>query len=283
MGVRGRENIITIGLINYIVAAVAIAPYVYLSQSQYESSSIDLNAVLTGGSMGLIYFIAFFFVIYCVRVVGASSSTVVGSLSLLIPIIVAAIVWASHPNLVQIGGIVLALASLIMVGVKTGNVGGASSVSVKKELESKSSQASLDWIAFGVLSGFFLLCGLSRVSQEAFKYLSVESQKPVFLIAAFVVAATPSLIMLLWRRLRILKMEWFVGIIMGLSNGLQTFFILKTLDAYPGYVAFPVTSAGGIVFTTLVATQILGEKLSPRAYVGIGVAVVALFLLNWGG
>jgi len=59
--------------------------------------------------MGLVYFVAFFFVIYCVRVVGVSSTMVVSSLSLLLPIIVAAFVWESTPNMIQIAGIALAL------------------------------------------------------------------------------------------------------------------------------------------------------------------------------
>jgi len=228
---RGSEDIITVGAINYIVAVAAIAPWYFAGVKQTG----DFMAFATGGTMGLVYFIAFFFVIYCVRVVGVSSTAVVSSLSLLLPIIVAAFVWGSTPSLIQI--------ALLFV--------------------------------------FFLLCGFSRIAQEAFKYESVIDQKPTFLLTAFTVASVPSLILLIYRFRPILKMEFLIGIIMGLSNGLQTFLILKSLDFIPGYIVFPLSSAGGIVFTTAVATSMLHEKLHKQAYLGIVVSVVALVLLNW--
>jgi drug/metabolite transporter (DMT)-like permease len=265
---RGSEDIITIGAINYIVAAIAIAPWYFTGVEQTG----DTMAMVTGGTMGLVYFVAFFFVIYCVRVVGVSSTTVVGSLSLLLPIIVAAFVWDSTPNLIQIAGIGLALVSLLMIAVKP---------KTDKAIETGPEKDTEDWKQSGLLVGFFLLCGMSRIAQETFKYESVIDQKPTFLLTAFIVAGIPSLILLVYRFRPILKMEWVIGVIMGLSNGLQTFLILKSLDFIPGYIVFPLSSAGGIVFTTMVATLLLNERLRNRAYIGIAISVVALILLNW--
>ena len=235
--------------------------------------------------MGLVYFIAFFFVIYCVRVVGVSSTMVVSSLSLLLPIIIAAFVWNSTPNLTQIAGIALALVSLLMIAIKP----KPPAVKPKPDIvnpkpdktASQNEPTARDWKPLALLFVFFLLCGFSRIAQETFKYESVIDQKPTFLLAAFTVAGIPSLILLIYRFRPILKMEFAIGIIMGLSNGLQTFWMLKSLDFIPGYIAFPLSSAGGIVFTTAVATSMLNEKLGRRSYIGIAVSVVALVLLNW--
>ena len=235
--------------------------------------------------MGLVYFIAFFFVIYCVRVVGVSSTMVVSSLSLLLPIIIAAFVWNSTPNLTQIAGIALALVSLLMIAIKP----KPPAVKPKPDIvnpkpdktASQNEPTARDWKPLALLFVFFLLCGFSRIAQETFKYESVIDQKPTFLLAAFTVAGTPSLILLIYRFRPILKMEFAIGIIMGLSNGLQTFWMLKSLDFIPGYIAFPLSSAGGIAFTTAVATSMLNEKLGRRSYIGIAVSVVALVLLNW--
>ena len=266
---RGSEDIITIGAINYIVAASAIVPWYFTGIRQTG----DFVAIATGGTMGLVYFIAFFFVIYCVRVVGVSSTMVVSSLSLLLPIIVAAFVWDSTPNLIQIAGIGLALVSLLMIAVQP------KPPTVKTATQNE--PTARDWKPLALLFVFFLLCGFSRIAQETFKYESIINQKPTFLLAAFTVAGTPSLILLIYRFRPIVKMELVIGIIMGMSNGLQTFWMLKSLDFIPGYIAFPLSSAGGIVFTTAVATLMLNEKLHKRAYIGIAVSVVALVLLNW--
>ena len=242
--------------------------------------------------MGLVYFVAFFFVIYCVRVVGVSSTMVVSSLSLLLPIIVAAFVWDSTPNLIQIAGIALALVSLLMVAVKPKPPAVKSKPltvkpkppAVKPKPDKTAAQDVLtakDWKPLALLFVFFLLCGFSRIAQETFKHESVIDQKPTFLLAAFTIAGIPSLILLIYRLRPILKMELVIGIVMGLSNGLQTFWMLKSLDFIPGYIAFPLSSAGGIFFTTAVATLVLNEKLHKQAYIGIAVSVVALVLLNW--
>ena len=131
-----------------------------------------------------------------------------------------------------------------------------------------------------VLLAFFVLCGMSRICQEAFNQLSEVDQKPTFLITAFLVTALPSVVMLVARKKKVRPVEFLTGIIMGLSNAAQTFFILRSLDKFPGYIVFTVTSAGAIIFTMLIATQFLGEKLSRRMLVGIGIAVLALALLN---
>jgi drug/metabolite transporter (DMT)-like permease len=277
--VRGKEDIITAGAINYIVAAMIIAPWFFLDGQQTGNRA----AIVAGGSMGLMYFINFFFVTWCVRVVGVSSTTVVGVLSLLMPIIYAAIVWGSQPHWLQTIGIALAFVSLILIGLKpdrqaTALDGKATSLEKGAKVEPKGKTVS--WKAPLILGCFFLLCGFSRIAQESFKYESVASQKPTFLLAAFVASGIPSIVLLLWRRKRILPMEAAIGIAMGVANGSQTWFTLKSLDAMAGYIFFPVSSAGGIIFTMFVAVLWMQEKISRRALIGIGVAVVALVMMN---
>lgn len=270
--VRGKEDIITAGAINYIVAALIIAPWFVIDGQQTGNRA----AIIAGGSMGLMYFINFFFVTWCVRVVGASSTTVVGVLSMLMPIIYAAITWNSQPHWLQGIGIALAFVSLILIGLKPDR----QAVQVKDKKAADKSKEPFSWKAPLILGGFFLLCGLSRIAQESFKYESVESQKPTFLLAAFVAAGIPSIILLLWRRRKIMPMEAFVGIAMGVANGSQTWFTLKSLDAMAGFIFFPVSSAGGIIFTMFVAVLWMQEKISRRALIGIGIAVVALIMMN---
>jgi len=273
--VRGNEDVISVGAINYIVAALIIAPWFVLDGQQTG----DPAAIIAGGSMGTMYFINFFFVTWCVRTVGASSTTVVGVLSMLIPIIYAAFVWKSQPHWVQGIGIALAFVSLILIGLKPDRQ-KMKSVGLKPDSKKESKESTFSWQAPLILATFFLLCGLSRIAQESFKYESVESQKPTFLLAAFVASSIPSIILLLWRRRKILPMEAVIGIMMGVANGSQTWFTLKSLDAMAGFIFFPVSSAGGIIFTMFVAVVWLHERVSRRALIGIVVAVVALVMMN---
>ena len=271
--VRGKEDIVTAGAINYIVAALIMGPWFVIDGQQTG----DVPAMIAGGSMGVIYFIAFFFVIWCIRVVGVSSTTVVSVLSMLIPIVFAAFVWGDKPQLIQAIGIALAFVSLILIGLKPDKQANAR---LDAGSDASSQKEAFSWTAPLVLGSFFLLCGLSRVAQESFKHISPATQKPTYLLAAFVAAGIPSIILLLWRRRKVLPMEAVFGVVMGIANGSQTLFTLKTLDLIPGYIFFPVSSAGGIIFTMFVAVLWLEEKISRTARIGIGVAVVALIMMN---
>ena len=258
--IRGRDDVLTIGAINYIVAAISIVPMFLLN----DLAHVNTAAMLTGGSMGAVYFVAFFFAIYCIKMIGASSTTAVSVLSILFPITIAAMIWDEVPSSTQVVGIGLALLALTMIGNRKGN----------------DSDTIRPWVTPVMMLVFFLLCGCSRLAQETFKHTSVPEQRPTFVLTAFTIAALPSLILLVGRRRPIRLKELLLGSLLGIANMLQTHLILNCLEYYPGFIVFPVVSAGAIVLTTLVATGVLRERLSAGTCVGIGLAVVALFMLH---
>jgi drug/metabolite transporter (DMT)-like permease len=266
--VREKEDIITVGPINYIAAALFISPQFFSMEPEP-----DLNAALCGGAMGVIYFVAFFFVSYAIRNVGAAATTVVGSLSLLLPIVVAALFLEEVPNTAQCFGIGLAVVALILIGLRKR--------SKPVPTGSVDKPAKPAWLTPLVFGGFFLLAGCSRLAQRLLNHVSSKEQLPTFLFAAFVAASIPSIVFLIGRRKRVSLTEFAMGVSMGASNILQSHFILKALVLLKGFIVFPVSSSGGLVLTTFVATQMLGEKIARRTLIGIGVAVVALVLLNW--
>ncbi len=257
---RNREDIVTVGAINYIVAALLVLPEFLADQV----STISANAVATGGTMGTCYFITFFFVIHAIRRIGASSTTVIGGLSILFPIVCGAVLWNERPNTYQMAGIALAIAALSLIGRHD-----------RAEVEGRR------WLTPIILVVFFLLAGVARLAQEAFNHGSDAGQRPTFLVTAFVCAAVPSIAILAYRKLPILLPELILGVAMGSANILQLHFTLKALQYLPGFIVFPVASAGCLILTALVATQLLDERLNRRTYVGITVASVALVLLNW--
>ena len=260
---REKEDIVTVGMINYIVAALISLP------EYFQTSAADktTNAFLTGATNGSCYFIAFFFCVYAIKWIGVANSTVISILSILAPIVCGVFIWHEQPNLFQIAGIVLALVSLSLIG-GTGDATDKGKVAVKP------------WFTPWVIVGFFLLCGLSRLSQEAFKHMCSEPERPVYLTTAFVIAAVPSVLVLAWRRRAIKTSEIWLGVALGSANIFQAHFILKSLAYFDGFIVFPVVSAGSLMLVTIVATRLLGERLSRTTYIGITIACLALVLLK---
>ena len=301
---RNVENIVAIGCINYITAAVSILPF-WLQRGETGATPDDVfGAMLSGGSMGGVYFIAYFFAIAAIRWIGASAASVVSVLSILLPIAFAAWYWKDLPTTQQLIGVGLALLALILIGasrqkgdekVDHGPMEAPTEppfeVSVDTEADARVAPSYRiaptpirSWLVPIVLVVFFLLCGCSRIAQEAFKHISVAGERPTFLLTAFVVAGIPSVIFLAYQFFvvgkAIMPTEWAFGIAMGLTNILQSHFILKCLEYYSGFIVFPVTSAGSVLFTTVVATTMLGERLTLKSCIGIAIAVAALFLLH---
>ena len=262
---RKREDVIVVGAINYIAAMVLSLPEIWPSISNGESIQEMAPAVITGAVMGGCYFVCFFFVNYSIRWIGAAGSTVIAVLSILLPIICGIFIWGENPNGWQVLGIVIAMVSLTMIGAQ----------------RSKQPTGPQPWFTPIILIVFFLLAGTSRLAQEAFKHEGDPLNRPAFLFAAFLVAAVPSLVVILIRRKKVSAMAIVFGTVMGTANLLQTHFILKSLQYLEGFVVFPVTSAGGLMLTTLVATALLGERLTRRSIAGIALATAALFLLHW--
>ena len=75
--------------------------------------------MVAGGTMGACYFVAFFFVVYAIKWIGVASSTVIGVLSILCPILAGIFVWHENPNLFQMLGVGLAILSLSLIGSST--------------------------------------------------------------------------------------------------------------------------------------------------------------------
>lgn len=254
-----KNDVVSVGMVNYLVAGAITLIVAAILQPPFT-----LAGVTTGAANGICYFVAFFFLNYAVRFKGAANITIVTRLSILFPILFGIWIWNEWPDAGQATGILLACVSLVLISRRNANL----------------DRQETPPYAWAVLLVFFLIAGGSRLSQEAFRNLCEGRERAVFLMVAFVLTAIAALGVNLYRRRWGTMEEWSIGIVLGVSNLVQTFLILKALEAYPGYIVFPVVSAGSLVFTTLVAVGFLREQLSWESYAGIFLASGSLVLLN---
>ena len=262
---RKTEDSTTVGMINYIVAMFAIIPWLFPVNGDAWTST----ALVAGSANGLAYFVAFFYCVWAIRYIGVANATVVASLSMLAPILAGVLIWSESPNFFQIVGIGLSIFSLTMIGRKGDKINRGKVV--KKP-----------WFTPWIVIAFFVLCAVSRLSQESFKHMSADKdiELPVYLFSAFAVASIPSLAVLLLRRKKIKLVELVFGVVLGIANIVQIHFLLKALATLDGFIVFPLVSAGGLMLTTLIATFLMGEKLGRLSYIGIGTACLAMVLLK---
>ncbi len=253
------NNVLTIGIVNYVVGAIASVFWFLVWGKGWFTPSV----LLTGGLNGICYFCSFLLLIVIVSVKGAAITTIIARLSILLPILYGILVWSERPSVWQSIGILLAMTSLGLVGNRRTNV----------------ARQDHAWYVAGLPILFFLLAGTGRISQDMFNHLCQPEQRPAHLAIAFSVAAVPSTILFIVRRQWPTVVEWVMGTILGLINVIQVYCLLKALQVYPDYIVFPVTSAAALVFTTLMAVWMLKERLRLTTYAGIGFSVCALVLL----
>ena len=258
-----REDIVNVGMVNYVVAASVSSLLLFdAGQTAYSWSSI-----LTGICNGVCYFVAYFVLIRMVGWQGAANIAVVTRLSIVLPIVAGIAIWGERPGVMQSLGIGLACVGLVLIGRRA----------------SEPSVGATPPFALLLLAGFFFIAGGSRLAQEVFKHVCHPDERSAFLITAFGVTAIGALGVQLVRWQAPRRFEWSIGVVLGLSNLGQTYFILKALEHYPGFIVFPLASAGGLLFTTSVAVLVLKERLSLNSYLGIGLATCALALLQPDG
>ncbi len=70
------------------------------------------------------------------------------------------------------------------------------------------------------------------------------------------------------------------GVLMGVSNVINVYCVLKALSVVPATIAFPIINIGIVSFSVLVGIFAFKERITLRKGIGIVMAVVAIFLLT---
>ncbi len=72
------------------------------------------------------------------------------------------------------------------------------------------------------------------------------------------------------------------GGILGITNILATYFLVRALACLPGFIVYPSIGVGVIALTTLAGLYIWREKLRPANYVFLCMAGLAVLMINLG-
>ncbi len=255
------EDLITLGAINYIAGA----GLALLTIQETGLTTSSDTAYLLGGINGAFYFIAFIFLIPLLAHREAALSAAVSRMSILLPIFGGIIFWSERPSSLQYVGIASACFSLFLIG--------------NKGIRSRVTEGQPHRLLLMLL--FFVTAGLARLTQEAFRHYGPPEDVLHYVLSTFVVAGAISIPVLIIRRRRPTVSEVLFGSVVGISNNLQVYFILRALGEIRGFVVFPVASVGGLLLTVFFAIALLKERLTRFGFIGIGMAIFALGLLNY--
>ena len=254
------RNLLVVGAINYVVAALAVGASIIYKGSFGLANSTWIIGILAG----IAYFVSYFLLINAVKTSGISITWSVVRLSVLIPVLFSIFYWREQPSSYQIGGIACVCLSLPLLSIRPGGDG-------KPGMPGK---------ATALIIALFVASGGTNLTAKAFSEISPGDQRQMYLLFLFSTAAIVTVLATLVRRARPKLVDIPFGIVLGLCNLLAGYFLLLALMKLPGMLVFPISGSMSIALTTLAGMAIWHERLRKPAMLGVIVAVIAVVLIN---
>lgn len=202
-----------------------------------------------------------------------SYTSVIISLSSLIPTLSGAIWWDEEISPVQYVGIALLVVSLIF----------------SVDLRSKDKKSDLSWFFYCIIA--FICTGLIGVMQKLHQTSQYKNELDAFLIIAFSISFLSSLILFVFSRNRrnsvvytekksIINIKPVLllilsGLFVALNNKLNLY-LSGVLDSV---IFFPIVNGGGLILTTFAAIIIYKEKLNKFQMFGLLSGIISVILL----
>jgi drug/metabolite transporter (DMT)-like permease len=259
---------------NYLVCVITGLIFVgdleALSEINYKASWFPFGILLGGMFIGGFYCMGL-----TAQKVGVSVSTISSKMSLVIPVLFSMLVLQTESkpfNFFNYAGIGLALAAILLA-------------SVKKEKGAKQEAATpIQLMSFALPLGSFLISGMldSTLNYVNLRHIHSETLQAVFPVVIFGVAALIGLSVMLIQRRKFAWKNVIGGIYLGIPNYFSIYFLIKALAEFnnDGAILYPSLNIGTIIASSLLAVVLFREKLLRINKFGIGLAVLALFLIS---
>jgi len=222
--------------------------------------------------LGSVFFYSFNLIAKSIAKAGISATMVAAKMSLVIPTFAGVLLFGEGLGWYKVIGIVIALGSVWLT--------------LSKPCNSNNTKATnLSFLPLVI----FVVGGLQ---DTLFGYNQRQNLNPnnfeEFTIAVFFCAFAAGLVATIYKlgkgTLKFESRNIAGGIAIGIPNYFSIFFLVQALEL-PGFgtsVIFPVLNIGIIAFSAIAALVLFKEKLFVKNWIGVGLALVAIFLMSRG-
>ena len=229
-----------------------------------------------GGLAGCIFISLFNIIAITTQKIGVAVASVANKLSLVIPFVFSIYLYNEGITWIKIGGILLALAAVVLTCWPSGRQQTASNKQITGIVYLL---PAIIFIASGLLDTL-----LKYVEQS---FLS-ETNTNAFFIVAFATAAGLGIISLTGlvagKKVKLYRRSILAGIAIGIPNYFSIWFFIKMLKQYQGNssAVIPINNIGIVLFSSVMAWLLFRERLSALNWAGIFLAVAAITLIAFG-
>jgi drug/metabolite transporter (DMT)-like permease len=262
---RFRINTLQGIVVNY---AVAGSLGLLLSPVPFSFAALETKTWLwIPPIMGLLFISIFLLIARTAQTIGVSVASVANKMSVIIPVIVAILLYNDSTGFMKVAGIVLALVAVYFTSKKN----DGSSLGLR--------QLFLPLVVF---LGSGIIDALVNFAQQQ----SVSTaDSPLFIACCFLMAFTGGVLMVSYQLVRkqttLQPRALLAGIVLGVPNYFSIWCIIEALESQlmESSMLYPVANMGIVVVSTLGAFLLFREKLSPMNLLGIGISIAATLLI----
>ncbi|MCQ2492107.1 MAG: DMT family transporter [Lachnospiraceae bacterium] len=244
---------------NYIVCALLSLIFMG-GKNLFVADSGMVTVLLLGVISGILYLASFVLLQLNIRKNGVVLSATFMKLGVLIPTIMAIVIFHERPKILQILGILLAIAAIIMIHFEKEDAGKAN--------------YKILLIMLMVGSGF------TDAMANIYDKLGSSGLKNHYLFFTFVMAAVCAFVLWIKEKQSLSIWDVICGICIGIPNYFSSRFLLGALHSIAAVIVYPVYSVVTIVVISLLSFLLFKERLSKKKMVAIGMIFGSLILLN---
>lgn len=219
------------------------------------------------GMLGVLFITGFYLMAYTTQKAGITSAAVAGKLSMILPLMVAFLVYGDTLSTVKVLGLLIALPAVVLASMK-------SSSDLKRMLQ------DFKWPMLLLLMSGVIEIILNFVQRNHL----TDAQFPGFLSAAFGFAGILGVAaVLVNRKFVFTSKEFIAGLLLGIPNYGSLYFFLRALEnsGFEASQVFPLTNLGVIGLTAVGAMLIFKEQLNRFNLFGLFLAFAAILLISW--
>lgn len=209
---------------------------------------------------GVLYLANFLFYKYNMKHNGIVMSATFMKLGVLVPTIMAVIIFKESLSGVQFVGIVAAISAIVLIHFE-------------KNAFSESNQM------VGLL-GLLLLSGITDSMANVFEKMGNPILKDAYLFVTFGMAFLITIAIIVFRKIKVGKQELLFGAIIGIPNYFSSRFLLLALEEIDAVLVYPMYSVATMIVIMLAGICLFHEKISNKKLLAVGMIIVALGLLN---
>lgn len=222
-------------------------------------------------ALGTLFISIFYCIALTAQRISVSASMVAAKLSVVIPVILAWLLYHEELTVMKISGILLSLISVYLISRREAN----------GEAHAHTKGALLLILPLLVFLGSGCIDSLLNYLEQ--KYIPPYTADDIVTMAFFFAFVGGTLFMVIKsittrQSIEMRSLGW--GILLGIPNYFSMYFLVMTLGAFDATYIFPINNIGIVGVSTLIAFAMFKEKQSRLNMAGLLLSAISILLIS---